>query len=297
MKLKNYFLFLFLSLLIFFSPTIFALTIKIPTNLEGAQNDVAHLRGEFYEYQVEGSVGPITVTPQKFDQWDTVEKTVANLLYAAHQKNEELFYQLVSNEVAQKFKNGSKNAVAKQLQNYAILSTMQIDFYFSYRGGFFVKFSAATDSKIFDMLFLKKVKNNFIISPFTTKPTDLDFVNISYFFNFKNFTLKKVELSKNIDQKKLDFSFELKNTYPYIHLLKLMDGKWVTRSYTQDNSQNKYFFDDLNPKEGEVRLKMTPENFDKKEVQDILLIESTYPLNFLPASFSQHGQIHIDPMP
>lgn len=267
--------------------------IKLPIYLDGASPDEANRRGEFYVYDVKGKLKPTVIVPQRFERPATIEQLIASVIYSYQQGDVKLFKSLFDSQTQKKLNEIDEKTFSERFTSFKTISECKLLSYFFHNGGHVAQWKETKDKGKSDLVFIKEESKVFKFSGFSAKKEDFRFTNISYFLTFPEFKYQKAALIDSIDPGKKDLSLTIKNTYEYVTFFKKIDNRWLKRTVLKDNISGKYQFNDLDPNIGSVKIEFQEQNFTPNTEHDILVVESTFPIAYLPLNFSSSGQIKV----
>jgi len=278
---------------LFISFSLQAERIKVPIYLDGVKPDQQNLKNEFYVYDVEGQLKSSDIKPSLVLNPTNVPQLASTLLYAYQQGDEKLFKNLFDKETLTIINQIPAAEFSKRLSDFKNLGDCVLVFYFANKNGFVFRWKEKKESGKMDIMFAKSVDGFMKLKQFNATADDLRFLNISYYLTYPEFKFQKAKIIKNIDPKKNDYLLEIEAKYPFIIFLKKQDGRWYKRTYLKDNVKDKYQFSDIDPRIGRLKIPFAAENFAAGEDHEILIVESTYPITFLPFNFAEDGQIKV----
>ena len=279
--------------LLFVSLGLKAEVIKLPIFLDGASPDVANQKGEFYVYDIKGKLKPSPIIPQKFEKPSTIEQLIASVIYSYQQGDVNLFKSLFDTQTQKKLEEMGEKIFLERFSSFKNISNCTLESYFFHEGGFVAHWKEAKDMGKSDLVFIKQESNIFKFSGFASKKEYYRFLNISYYLTFPDFKYNKATVLDNIDPAKKDFSLTVKNTFQYVTFFKKNDNRWQKRTVLKDNVSGKYQFNDKDPSVGLVKIEFQEQNFTPNTEHEILVVESTFPIAYLPLKYSASGQIKV----
>tara|TARA_Y100000780_G_scaffold232581_2_gene267401 strand:- start:14917 stop:15786 length:870 start_codon:yes stop_codon:yes gene_type:complete len=263
--------------------------IKVPSFMDGVKKDPSQ-QDVYYSYDG-GVVVNKTVNELKKGG---IEGFVKKLFLTYQSKDEKAFKTLFTEKALAQMESLGKSVIEKEWKTLTAAKNAYLRSYFNYKGGVVVSWKVGGVPR---GLYLIKQGESYKIDSFSAESEDASFHNRSLFFTYlpnKELpakVLKSFSLSDSVYQLVIKTSKER----PLLHILKKEKGVWKTKVLLKDNSVGKGRFDDLDPKDGVIKIKFSKTDFTQDIEHELLVLQSNFPLKRYPLEKAQSGNLFINP--
>lgn len=257
-------------------------SIIIPKTLFMVREDVKNVVKSGYKYNVEYKKykEPRLIQFKNNNKNDTPEKLLASLFYSYKNQDKSLMISLFDKESQHVIKNLSKDKYQAQMDVLKIITKPAINYAFKYQGGIVVSWKDPIFKQA-RQIFLKKEKENYIISSFKANKEDKYFWNVNIYMAgapFEIFTPQILKSFKKIKNGKEDvLSFKLQRPGNYLHLFR-EDDKKINLSLRDNYEQKSSPLQDTNSELKKVDINLKGEHFSKSGKNTLYYLESSYPM-------------------
>jgi hypothetical protein len=273
-----------------FHQTAFGVEVKLPIYVDGVKEDTSALQGEYFVYEVRGRLDEMIGTIKRQEKNDKIEHLMSNLWWAYKNKDKNLFQSLFSQKAKYELQKIPQSTFDIRFDQFSKVTAPIIEFYFEHSNGYVLKWKDKS-SDLSEVLYVQRDKENYLFSSLKLTSEDKRFHNIATFLSYKKFNFSKAHLTKLPSNDDLTVNIKSKNTY--ITFLKKNGQRWERRLFLKNNSINQYLLDDLDPSIEVVRIEFKQGLFEPNIQHEILVIESNFPLSFLPLSFTDEPQVKL----
>lgn len=281
----------FFLLFLVFTFQAFALEMKIPHFLTGLKPDKGVKKaGDFYIYDVEGKTGPISITEAKTSN-KTIEELVGSLQYSYKTNDQALFKSLFTPEAMKMISSMPKEAFEQRWNASKARKDVYIDFYYKHEKGFLVGIRSTKDTA-FNLQYVVQRGNSWLFDEFEMNFENPKTNNIGLWFTYQPLSFEKASLLQSFSMKDTKRILEAQVKLPTITIFKKTKERWEFLGQIKDNDDKYSSFPDLNKAVGMIRIDVSA-NFEVQMGDEILVMESNFPMNFFPLSLMAQGQLQL----
>ncbi len=272
-------------------PNAQAITIKVPSYMEGIYPDSVQKNREDYYYKAEGMFIPKKIKPQ-FTENKTIEDLTASVIKCYADNQPEKFKALFTPEGLQKATRIGDEAFQSMWKQFKPQEEYVLNWYFKHAGGMIVSWKAVPN-KDSTFYFARKIKEKWSLDYFSTDQKDIYFQNVVTYLNFAPLELKQAVLIKDFRLADKEPSLVAQIELPILTVLKKDGADWKVLTWLYDNQEEKVIYKDLEKAKGLVKIIFDKSEFAQNKKDELLIMQSTYPLSFLPGKLVFRGQIQL----
>jgi len=263
--------------------------ILVPSYMSGVKVDPSQ-KGSHYSY--DGGV-VVNKDVRALDS-NGVEGFVKRLFRIYRNKDMKAFRELLTEKALSKMESLGRSVIMKEWQTLTNATEAKLRNYFPIEGGVIVSWEVGGIPR---GLFLVEKNNKFKIDDYHADSDNVSFHNRSLFFTYLPIKERPAEATKTFELSDpiYELVFEVEKERAILHLLKKNGDVWESKVQIKDNSIGKGRFDDLDPREGFIRIKFKKENFTQGKEHELLVLKSNFPIDKYPVSESQKPNLIISP--
>lgn len=264
---------------------------KVPHFMAGVKPDQrATKSGDFYIYNVDGKKGPIKVSEAKTPN-SSIEELISTLLFSYKTNDQTLFKSLFTPQAMKMISSMPKEAFDQQWRASSSRKDVYIDFYYKHLKGYLIGLRSTQD-KAFNLQYAVKNGTRWIFDEFEMDFENATTNNIGLWFTHNPPTFEKTSLIKSFSIKDPKKILEVQLKMSYLAIFKKTKERWQFLAQMKDNDEKYSSFPDLNKADGMIRIDVS-ENFEVKSGDEILVMESNFPMTFFPLSLAEQGQLSL----
>lgn len=277
---------IYLLALYLFSYSVNSSEIKVPTFLVGVKKHEKALQGEYHHYKLDYKLGPLSIKPKQTKNL-SIEELVQSLVNSYEIKSQQDFLKLFSSKARAGIQAMTKEQFQQVWGFYTSQKNWVLQFYHAHKNGYLIGLKSEGQKNL-NLQFAVKAGGIWYFDSLEFNSDDPESHNIGMWMTYQAMKIQPAQLIqsfKNLDSKKF---IEAQILHQYLAVLVKTKDRWELLGQVKDNEDEFSTWADKNKALGIVRIDL--EDYQQNEESEVLLLDSSFPIEFYPLNLQQNGQ-------